>query len=587
MNRYFQVILFLFLSIISYGQTTTFAYTGQILSANGPAVNVPIKLYQRTTPVMSGFTSQTNYNGHSYYRSTGTANWTTAQQNCAAMGGHLVTMSNSAENSFVYSTWPSGWIGYYQDKTGAFYSEPNGGWRWTETPYINNQVLWYNISNVVNDTTSAPGINLTGTNMRIWNSVSYSGTGTTITDVKGNSNATMYNSPAYSSSGGKYITFNGSNNYALLNDLSSKFGTSSVISIQMWVYPTGNGVILDELSIMSTSSGWHESVFEITGGNTLNCGFWSYTSGIQKVSTSITLNTWHCIGLTYDGTTLKGYLDGANFSSLAFSRATPYVAGGGGEYFALGLADGTNMGSGAYGSFRLGDLSIHNTCLTADQMNRNYMAGSFRYGVYPYSAWNGGEPNNSGGEDYIQFVGGGLWNDLNNSNYLNYVLEFDSVVTYTAWTQVATFYTDTNGNYSVSYPTNPSIDNQLVFTAPSSPANPPNMNDGLAADSLVLSRVTKNGLSYYQYDVNGDGKFSISDSWYIIAKSIGIITSWMGSFGSPKYFTTTDYNTIKLSSSDLRSTYPGTSTFTIGPLTSGGTQNYYLLTPGYSRKVTY
>ena len=532
MKLYIQIFLILFLSVISYGQTTTFTYSGQILSANGPAIHVPIKLYQRTTPVLPGFTSQTNYNGHSYYRSTGTANWTTAQQNCAAMGGHLVTMSNAAENNFVYSTWPSGWIGYYQDKTGAFYSEPNGGWRWTETPYTNNQILWYNISNVVNDTTSAPGINLTGTNMWIWNSVSYPGSGTTITDVKGNANAVMYNSPAYSSSGGKYITFNGSNNYALLNNLQSQFGTSPNITIQMWVYPTGNGVILDELNSMSISSGWHESVFEITGGNTLNCGFWSSTN-IQKVSTSITLNTWHCVGLTYDGTTLKGYLDGSNFGSLNFTRSTPYVAGGGGEYFALGLADGTNMGSGAYGAFRLGDLSINNISLTADQMNRNYVSGSFRYGVYPYSAWNGGEPNNSGGEDYIQFVSGGLWNDLNNSNYLNYVLEFDSIVTYTPWIQVSTFYTDTNGNYSISYPSNPSLQFEIHYDAPTSPANIPTFNDVISVDSLILSRVSKNGISYYQYDVNGDGKISVSDSWYILAKSFSMITNWSGSFISP------------------------------------------------------
>jgi hypothetical protein len=584
MKRFLLLLLLIVFHLCGLSQTTTFTYSGYIYSANGSGANhVPVKLLNRTTPTLSGFTSQTNYNGHSYYRSTGTANWTTAQQNCAAMGGHLVTMSNSAENSFVYSTWPSGWIGYYQDKTGAFYSEPNGGWRWTETPYTNNQILWYNISNVVNDTTSAPGINLTGTNMWIWNSVSYPGSGTTITDVKGNANAVMYNSPAYSSSGGKYITFNGSNNYALLNDISSKL-SGSIITIQMWVYPTGNGVILDELSSMSLSSGWHESVFEITGSNTLNCGFWNTSGAISKVTSSITLNTWHCIGLTYDGTTLKGYLDGNNFSSTTFNRQTPFSVGGG-ENFALGLADITNMGSGAYGNFRLGDLSIHKIALTADQMNRNYMAGSFRYGVYPYSAWNGGEPNNSGGEDYIQFVGGGLWNDLNNSNYLNYVLEFDTIITYTPWAIYNTYYTDTNGYYYISVPSNPSMDWELEFDAVT-PTTTLQSSDLISAANVILKKTTFNGIHYYMYDLNNDSKVTVSDLFNIAAVKSGLYVTWNNSFIS-RLLTPTQYTSIISTTSNLKSTYPGVSSIVLPSVTSGGSSNYYLIAPGYSTKVSY
>ena len=585
MKRYIVFLLLMFFNICGWSQTTTFTYSGHIYNANGTGANhVPVKLFNRTTPTLSGFTSQTNYNGHSYYRSTGIANWTTAQQNCASMGGHLVTLSNSAENSFVYSTWPSGWIGYYQDKTGAFYGESNAGWRWTETPYTSGQVLWYNISNVVNDTTSAPGINLNGTNMWIWNSVSYSGSGTTITDVKGNANAAMYNSPVYSSTGGKYLTFNGSNTYALLNNLQSKFGTSPIITIQMWVYPTGNGIILDELNVMSPSSGWHESVIEITGGNTLNCGFWS-GGGISKVTSSITLNTWHCVGITYDGTTLRGYLDGNNFGSLNFTRATPYVAGGGGEYFALGLSDATNMGSGAYGAFRLGDLSIHNTLLSSDQMNRNYMAGAFRYGVYPYSAWNGGEPNNSGGEDYIQFVGGGLWNDLNNSNYLNYVLEFDTVITYTPWVLNNTYYTDTNGLYSISVPSNPSMDWQLQFDAVT-PTTTLQSSDLLNASNVILKKTTFNGIHYYMYDLNNDSKVTVSDLFNIAAVKSGLFGTWKSSFIS-MLFTPAQYTSITTTTTNLKSTYPGVSSIVLPSVTSGGSSNYYLIAPGYSTKVSY
>ncbi len=86
-----------------------FIYSGYIYNADGTgAVNVPVKLYKRTTPVMNGFTSQTNYNGHSYYRSTTTNSWTASKAACEAMGGHLATISNATENAFLFNTWPSG-----------------------------------------------------------------------------------------------------------------------------------------------------------------------------------------------------------------------------------------------------------------------------------------------------------------------------------------------------------------------------------------------------------------------------------------------------------------------------------------------
>jgi hypothetical protein len=116
-------ILFIILTILSLtviGQN--FTYSGYIYNANGiGAVNVPVKVYQRVTPILVGFTSQTNYNSHSYYRSTGSMLWTDAKQACISMGGHLVTLSNISEQTFVFNTWPSGWIGFTDESVeGSF-----------------------------------------------------------------------------------------------------------------------------------------------------------------------------------------------------------------------------------------------------------------------------------------------------------------------------------------------------------------------------------------------------------------------------------------------------------------------------------
>ena len=553
-------ILFLF---IVFGPNTVdaqnFTYSGYIYNSNGSgAANVPVKLYKRTTPTLTGFTSQTNYNGHSYYRSTGSMTWTSAKSACENMGGHLATVSNTAENNFLFNTWPSGWIGYYQDRVAGYtYSEPLGGYRWTETQVTSGLVADYDVS-------------------------SYS-SGNILGDIVSSNNATVYNTPAYSSSGGKYLAFNGSNQYAITNNLASKFSSTS-ISVVTWVYPTGNGVIASELNVASTSSGWHESIIEITGSNTLRVGLWS-GSGIVQLNTPITLNTWNMICITYDGTTMKGYLNNISFGSVNFSRQAAFLHGGNGQqHFAFGLSDATNMGHGGFGSFRLGDIQFFNRAITADEIDRTFNLYAYRYRTNQYANWNPGEPNNSGNEDYTQFVNGGRWNDLANAS-LPYVIEFDYIVGFTAWVLDQTVYTNSSGYYSASRPSNPATEWYIQFDAPN-PVTSLQMSDISSLHSVILGATSFNGLHYYNYDLNGDNSISISDAVYLNFKRVGIFTSWINSFNS-RYFTPAQYNAIKNQTLNLKSTYPGVSSITINSPINGGTANYYLISPGYSGQVAF
>jgi hypothetical protein len=536
-----------------------FTYSGYLYNANGSgASNVPVKLYRRINSSITGFSSQTNYNGHSYYRSNSSAYWLDAKTACENMGGHLATVSSSSENSFLYNTWPSGWIGYYQDKTGAFYSEPSGGWRWTEKYVTTGQINNYDVA-------------------------SYS-SGTTLSDLTSSKNMTLYNSPGYASSGGKYLTFNGSNNYAITPSLSSYFSNSNTITLILWVYPTGNGVIVDELGTPSTSSGWHESVVEITGGNTLRCGFWN-GSGITQVSTSITLNQWCMIAVKYNGSTMTAYKNGVSFGSSTFYRQTPHLNGGGDEVFALGLADATNMGSGSYGAFRLGAFQIYNASLSDDEINRCYMSLSYRFGINPYLSWNGGEPNNSGSEDYAQFVSGGLWNDLPNNVSLPYVIEFDYIVTTSSWALYKTAYTNSSGYYSFNETSDPSKEYYIQIDAPNR-IQTFSMTDGQNIGNVVLGNTTKDGITFLTMDLNNDNKITVADQYYLFARKSNRFGAWRN-IPDTRLYTVSEYNSIKASSTNLRSTYPGVISYSTTTLTSGGTLNYYIIAPGYSGQVTY
>jgi hypothetical protein len=555
MKNFLHIVLFLSAFTLN---AQNFTYSGYVYNSNGSgATNIPIKVYKRTTPNISGFTSQTNYNGHSYYRSTGSATWTAAKTACENMGGHLVTISNTAENNFIFNQWSSGWIGYYQDKTGAFYTEPNGGWRWTENYVTNGLEANYDVS-------------------------SYS-SGSVLNDIKSSINATLYNNPTLTTGSGKYLTFNGSNQYGITGNLTPKFGTSEVISILMWVYPIGNGVILSELGWPSASSGWHESVFEITGGNTLRIGLWN-GSGISQVNTPITLNTWNLIGLTYNGTTLTGYKNGVSIGTSTFNREAPHNNGGN-EYFAFGLSDATNMGSGAYGSFRMGTLNIYNTCLTSDNIDRNYMSSSYRFGVYPFSNWNSGEPNNAGGEDYIQFVGGGKWNDLPNTYSFQYVIEFDYIVSTTPWTIDTIVYTNNQGFYTINTASNPSIERYIQIDAVT-PVTQLTSNDVSAALNIIVGNVALRGLHYYKFDVNNDGRVTVSDAFIISGRKVGIFNKWPGTYNS-RIFTSVEFSTINNSALDLRSTYQGVASLQITGVTSGSSTNFYIISPGYDGTVAY
>ena len=75
-------------------------------------------------------------------------------------------------------------------------------------------------------------------NLDAGNPSSYSGTGTTWTDLSGNSNhATLISSPTYNTNNKGSIVFNGSSSYATVVS-SSSLDLPNNITVSMWVYNT-------------------------------------------------------------------------------------------------------------------------------------------------------------------------------------------------------------------------------------------------------------------------------------------------------------------------------------------------------------
>ena len=146
--------------------------------------------------------------------------------------------------------------------------------------------------------------------------------------------------------------------------------------------------------------------------------------------------------------------------------------------------------------------------------------------------------------------------------------------------------TDTQGRYQF-LSTGLDVNNfefRVKVTAPT-PTQSFTENDGKRISDIVFGTVPTNGLTFHRFDLNNDGRINVSDQFLLLGRKSGLISSW--SVPRSSYFTPTEFTTIQNSTTNVRSTYPGSSFIMTGNLTRGGTQNFYLITPGYSGKVTF
>ncbi len=133
-----------FESEIQWPVSNSTTYTLQVGTFPGGAAgpgSFDITIAACPTPVLN------TQNGHHYLVVNNVSSWTQARDDAAAtsfMGvpGHLVTLSDQAEDLWVYFQLSGGslgnaWIGLYQDQNAPDYSEPAGGWRWvTGEPFL-------------------------------------------------------------------------------------------------------------------------------------------------------------------------------------------------------------------------------------------------------------------------------------------------------------------------------------------------------------------------------------------------------------------------------------------------------------------
>ena len=205
-------------------------------------------------------------------------------------------------------------------------------------------------------------------------SSSYSGTGTTWTDVVNGNNGTILNGTAYNSAEGGYFDFDGV-------DDKVDFGQPAILesfpmSIDVWFYSAnaGDGIItkgitrqLPSLRDWDLFGNGSNLIFAVSTGSAYN---------IILSDTYPSLNAWHHLSVSWDGTTAtngaKMYLDGALFaqgtsSSTVFATAHNIFAGG--------------NRTGYYLDGRISMIKMYDKVLSAAEALQNFDASKARYGL--------------------------------------------------------------------------------------------------------------------------------------------------------------------------------------------------------------
>ena len=193
------------------------------------------------------------------------------------------------------------------------------------------------------------------------NKRSYSGSGTTITDLMGTANYTISGDPTFNTAG--YWDMDGSGDiFTCSNDL----GSPTTVSNDFWINIQGETNNTRNINSSGTNKGVARWSIYLTTNTTLRL----YRGGYFNCTTALSTTAWNYVCVTNDGSTTHWYINGAasnnGSQNIGKSAQSTFI-----------IADGYN------GNFngRMGPHRMYNRVLSATEVLQNFNAQRARFGV--------------------------------------------------------------------------------------------------------------------------------------------------------------------------------------------------------------
>jgi len=185
------------------------------------------------------------------------------------------------------------------------------------------------------------------------------GAGTAVADSSGSHNTGTINGATWVTTGrfGKALAFNGSNSVVTIND-SASLDLSTGMTLEAWVYPTALGN-WDEIIYKGDDRYFIEAATPLTAGPSAglsDTGTYPMLSAVNPLA----IGTWTHVAATYDGATLRIFINGI----LAASRAQTGLIGAS----TLPLTVGADTVHGSYYNGVIDEVRIYNRALAASEI---------------------------------------------------------------------------------------------------------------------------------------------------------------------------------------------------------------------------